>query len=271
MAVARKSHHILLGEMGGVYGGILKSLTPASGIELPRPIDITIGSDGLLLTTTGTIFAPPVALDQWPGVVPYVSSEIYFIPWEGIRGINTETDDNGDQFLSTHHLDDTSTAFTLPIVGSSERFLDECRGLPQGAGNLALDVDLWDAIQDILAHHPLISEDEILRELHKDYGWKSCTRTTLDEILWDEDFPAYYASHVWFPNDDTGNPATAFDPLVDDVLAALGDEGATAETILQELDSDDIELDDVCEVLCDPLVPTIKRARAWYHREQEGG
>lgn len=271
MAVARSSDHILLGEAGEVYEGVLTDLAVGSSIELPRVVDVTVGTEGILFTVHGTIFAPPLTLDQWPGSVPYISGEVLFVPWEAVRGLDTLSGENGGTVLAVRHTNGSSTAFELPTLGAPARFLDECRGLPQGSSGISRSNELWGAIQEILVATSGMSEDEILSELHDSYGWLECTRTVVEEILWHEESPTYFAAHVWFVDEDLDREEILLDPLSRSIVELLADEPSSAEVLADALAEEGVELAEVFEVLHDPNVPTFTRARAWYFVAHDDG
>lgn len=268
MAVARKSQHILLGDVGETFDGVIISVGDSSQLDQPRPVQITIGTDGVLFALRDGMFVPTVPLDQWPGVVPYVSGEVYFVPWDAVRGIDTEVKDEGYGVLTLQHIDGASTLFTLATLGAPSRFLDECRGLSRGSRDLVRDKALLDSISFILTQVPLLSEVEILHALHE-VGWLECSRSTLEEILWDEHSPTFFLAHMWFVDEDADLESVPADPLSRQVLEILETEPASAEEICELLDLEGIDAADVYDVLYDPRLPTIKRARAWYVQDTQ--
>lgn len=273
MAVARKVelHHILLGEVGESFGGHLTAVGTSTAVQLPTPVDVTVGSDGLLVTARSTLFGPSVTLDQWPGQVPYVSGEVYFIPWDGIRGLDSGATESSNSAVVVHHLDGFHTDLELATVSGPGRLLDACRGLPRGSEHLTSDPTLWADIARILVDTPFRSEEEILQTLREDYGWTECTRTVVDAILWDSDISAYFHAHVWFVDEEAYESEGSLGDFPDLVLDLVASEPMTAEEVLVNLESEDLALADIYDVLYDPNVPVFTRTRAWYlDHEVEG-
>lgn len=266
MAVARisNSEHILLGEVGESFSGALTSVAVTAPVQLPIPIDVTIGSDGLLLVARSTIFGPSVTLDQWLGVEPYVSGEVYFIPWEGIRGLDTGSTESSHSAVVVHHVNGSHTSFELDTVTGPGRLMDASRGLPEGSRDLASDPALWADIARVLVETPLLSEEEILQILREDYEWSQCTRSVVDEILWDDDSSSYFHAHVWFVDEEAIEETAPLGDFVDEVIEVLSADVLTAEGILENIVTEGVELADVYDVLLDPSVPVFTRKRAWY-------
>lgn len=273
MAVERKveSHHILLGEVGESFGGHLTAVGTSTAVQLPTAVDVTVGSDGLLVTARSTLFGPSVTLDQWPGQVPYVSGELYFIPWEGIRGLDSGATESSNSAVVVHHVDGSHTDLELATMSGSGRLLDACRGLPRGSEHLTSDPTLWADIARILVDTPLLSEEEILQTLREDYGWTECTRTVVDAILWDADISAFFHAHVWFVDEEAIEETALLGDFADEVIEVLSADLLTAEEILENLETGGVELADIFDVLLDPNVPVFTRARAWYFDDEIEG
>lgn len=263
MAVVRKRDHILLGDVGETFSGALLSQGSEGHLELPWPVGITVGSDGILLEARDAHFAPPKTLEDWPGVEPYVSGEVYFLPWEGIRGIDVELDDAENELLAIRQVDDHSIRIHLQILGAASRFLDQCRGLTADPSGLASNAALREEILAIVTEIPLLSEEEILSVVN-DQGWPTCTRSSLDEILWDPEFPTAFYANLWFIAEDQEQDSQPTEPLAAAILEHLETTPATAETLLESLESEEFDIADVFEVLYDPSMPTYKRRRSWY-------
>jgi len=273
MAVARKTQqtpHILLGEVGESFSGELTSVAVPITVELPTPIGVTVGTDGLLIAARSTLFGPSITLDQWPGSSPYVSGEVYFIPWEGIKGIDTGATETSQSAVLVHHVDGYQTGFELKSVSDPGRLMDACRGLPCGSENLTANPALIADIARVLMEAPLLTEEEILETLRDEHGWTECTRSDVDVILWADDLPYYFHSHLWFVDEESYQAMQPLGEFVDEVLEVVALEGMSAEEILDNITTVDLELADIYEVLFDPNLPIFTRSRAWYfHGEIE--
>lgn len=269
MAVVRKSDHILLGDIEESFDCLLISGGVPNPEILPVPVELTLGADGLLLTSKSSPFGPFVTLDQWLGSEPYVSGEVFFIPWSCVRGIDSSEAETFDSFIIIHHLDQSQTFVHMATAFARTRLLDGCRGKVMASRDLLNDASLWADVEEILIEHPLLSEFEILEILIEQYGWKECTRSSLDVILWHDELPTGFHTHLWFLDEETLVPSMLPDGFCNQVVDILADGPKTAEQIFEEVEAVDEELDDLFEVLYDPEIPVFKRRRAWYVEENQ--